>query len=138
VKALTRSISRNTAHPGIHKKSASRRYSFAPTLIVRAKRAAKHFALSSITQKRIAANVYLLLYPKKPLAQAIKAKPELGGLLWQMLKSITPEVLRGEGRVYGGELYKMEPKELGNVSAHSIVSVLPSLSVSAGSQASLW
>src|SRR5438132_13247921 len=81
--------------------------------------------------KAIAANVYLLLYPKKPLADAIKAKPELVGLLWQMLKSITPETLRGEGRVYGGELYKMEPKELGNVPAAKILSSLPPLSISA-------
>ena len=77
----------------------------------------------------------MLLYPKKPLAEAIKAKPELVGLLWQMLKSITPEVLRGEGRVYGGELYKMEPKELGNVFAPSVELILPT---SSSRQASFW
>src|SRR5207253_6984722 len=87
--------------------------------------------------KAIAANVYLLLYPKKPLADAIKARPEVIKLLWQMLKSITPETLRGEGRVYGGELYKMEPKELGNVSANCIVSILPDGS-SKTSQMPLW
>src|SRR6059058_2409247 len=88
--------------------------------------------------KAIAANVYLLLYPKKPLADAIKARPQLIESLWQALKSITPEALRGEGRVYGGELYKIEPRELGNVSAESIASSLPSLSVNPSSQASLW
>lgn len=88
--------------------------------------------------KAIAANVYLLLYPKKPLADAIMAKPELINSLWQALKSITPESLRSEGRVYGGELYKMEPKELGNVSAESIISDLPLLCLAAGTQVSLW
>jgi adenine-specific DNA-methyltransferase len=88
--------------------------------------------------KAIAANVYLLLYPKKPLADAIKAQPELVGSLWQALKAIKPEVLTGEGRVYGGGLYKMEPRELGNVSADSIVSILPSLSVGHGTQVTLW
>jgi len=53
----------------------------------------------------------LLPYPKKSLVDAIKAKPELVKSLWQALKSITPEALSGEGRVYGGELYKMEPKD---------------------------
>jgi len=88
--------------------------------------------------KAIAANVYLLLYPKKELASAIKKNPELITSLWQMLKSITPETLRGEGRVYGGELYKMEPKELGNVSAKSIVSALPGFSAWAVTQGALW
>src|SRR5207253_5661468 len=88
--------------------------------------------------KAIAANVYLLLYPKKPLADAMKTKPEIVGSLWQALKAIKPETLRGEGRVYGGELYKMEPKELGNVSAEEIISCLPQLSVNAPSQTSLW
>lgn len=88
--------------------------------------------------KAIAANVYLLLYPKKPLADAIKAKPEIIDSLWQALKAIKPEALTGEGRVYGGGLYKMEPRELGNVSADSIVSVLPSMSVGHATQVTLW
>jgi hypothetical protein len=86
----------------------------------------------------IAANVYLLLYPKKPLAEATKAKPELIQTLWKALKAIKSEALTGEGRVYGGGLYKMEPKELGNVSAESILSTLPIPSVNVGTQASLW
>lgn len=88
--------------------------------------------------KAIAANVYLLLYPKKPLAEAIKTQPELIESLWQALKAITPEALRGEGRVYGGELYKMEPRELGNVPAEGIISALPDISISAGTQVSMW
>jgi hypothetical protein len=88
--------------------------------------------------KAIAANVYLLLYPKKPLAEAIKAKPELIQSLWQALKAITSEALTNEGRVYGGGLYKMEPKELGNVSAESVLSVLPSMSVGHRTQVTLW
>lgn len=71
--------------------------------------------------KAIAANVYLLLYPKKELAAAIKQDPELVLTLWTMLKSITPEALRQAGRVYGGELYKLEPKELGNVPVGGII-----------------
>jgi len=88
--------------------------------------------------KAIAANVYLLLYPKKPLADLLKTRPELIQSVWQALKEITSDALTGEGRVYGGELYKMEPKELGNVSASSIVSVLPSMSVGGGTQVKLW
>lgn len=88
--------------------------------------------------KAIAANVYLLLYPKKPLADAIKANPDLIGSVWQALKTIKSEALTGEGRVYGGGLYKMEPRELGNVSADSVVAILPSMSVGHGTQVTLW
>jgi len=88
--------------------------------------------------KAIAANVYLLLYPKKELAAAIKKEPNLIQSLWEMLKSIKPEALRGEGRVYGGELYKMEPKELGNVSAAEIHLKIPALSAKAAVQRALW
>jgi adenine-specific DNA-methyltransferase len=88
--------------------------------------------------KAIAANVYLLLYPKKPLADLLKTKPELIQSLWHALKAITSEALTGEGRVYGGELYKMEPNELGNVSADSIASLLPSISVGQDTQVTLW
>jgi hypothetical protein len=39
------------------------------------------------------------------------------------------ELLLGEGRVYGGGLHKLEPKELGNVDAAMILRVLPELVV---------
>lgn len=88
--------------------------------------------------KAIAANVYLLLYPKKPLADAINARPELVDSVWQALRAITSEALTGEGRVYGGGLYKMEPRELGNVSADGLVSLLPSLNIKRDIQVAFW
>ncbi len=72
-----------------------------------------------------AANVYLLLYPKAPLAKALDGDPKLGRLIWKFFDSIPSKTLLGEGRVYGGGLYKMEPKELGNVPADAIATLLP-------------
>lgn len=60
----------------------------------------------------IAANVYLMLYPKPALAQLLRAQPELLRSLWDALNRIAPESLRANGRVYGGGLYKLEPREL--------------------------
>jgi hypothetical protein len=71
-----------------------------------------------------AANVYLLLYPVPALAKALEHNPALGRLIWQFLDSIPPEILLGEGRIYGGGLYKMEPRELANVPADAIASLL--------------
>lgn len=64
--------------------------------------------------RAIAANVYLLLYPKPVLARALATNPEIARHIWVALNSIPPSELMGEGRVYGGGLYKMEPKELAN------------------------
>ena len=72
------------------------------------------------------ANVYLMLFPKPELAKLLKDEPELYRNIWQALKSIAPEVLIGEGRVYGGGLYKLEPGELMNTPADAVLSVLPS------------
>jgi predicted RNA methylase len=67
-----------------------------------------------------AANVYLLLYPKPALARQLEREPRLAKRIWEFLNSITPDSLLGEGRVYGGGLHKLEPRELGNVAADDI------------------
>jgi hypothetical protein len=64
--------------------------------------------------KAMATNVYLMLYPKPALEKTLKDKPELLKEIWQALNQISNETLMGEGRVYGGGLHKLEPKELGN------------------------
>jgi adenine-specific DNA-methyltransferase len=75
--------------------------------------------------KATAANVYLLLYPKPPLAGALAEDPSLTRKVWECLRAIEPRELLGEGRVYGGGLHKLEPSELGNVKAASIEALLP-------------
>jgi hypothetical protein len=75
-----------------------------------------------------APNVYLLLYPKPDLALHLKDHPRRIKAVWQALNSIESEILTGEGRVYGGGLHKMEPKELANAPADRILAVLPGLS----------
>lgn len=67
--------------------------------------------------KATAANVYLMLYPKPILSSILRRQPELHQKVWEALSSITPQMMTGEGRLYGGGLHKIEPKELGRVSA---------------------
>lgn len=45
--------------------------------------------------------------------------------VWRLLNAIGPQVLRGEGRVYGGGLSKLEPKELGRVPVAAVVEFPP-------------
>jgi hypothetical protein len=61
------------------------------------------------------ANVYLAMYPTPALQKAMKSDSELLLKLWERLNRIDPASLLGEGRVYGGGLHKLEPKELANV-----------------------
>ena len=72
-----------------------------------------------------AANVYLMLYPKELLTCALDGDPTLKTRIWRILNDISPKTMLGEGRVYGGGLHKLEPKELGNVPATSIAEILP-------------
>jgi hypothetical protein len=69
-------------------------------------------------------NVYLLLYPKGPFKTALAANPVLYGMLFEALQAIDTDGFMGEGRVYGGGLYKMEPKELARISAESVFTSL--------------
>jgi predicted RNA methylase len=63
----------------------------------------------------VATNSYLMLYPKEPIAKAINANPQIVVKVWHALKEITAVDLVSEGRVYGGGLKKIEPKELSKV-----------------------
>jgi hypothetical protein len=65
--------------------------------------------------KATALNVYLMLYPTMRLREAMILDPSLIERIWRSLNQTPPSVLLGEGRVYGGGLYKMEPKELANL-----------------------
>lgn len=70
-------------------------------------------------------NVYLILYPKHALQRALKGNPSLKWQVWKVLNEICPQTMLNEGRVYGGGLHKLEPKELGNVPATRIADLLP-------------
>jgi adenine-specific DNA-methyltransferase len=66
-------------------------------------------------------NVYLMLYPKGPLLAALQKRPELEEQVFNTLRRITPGELISEGRVYGGGLHKVEPKELAQIPARPIL-----------------
>jgi adenine-specific DNA-methyltransferase len=63
----------------------------------------------------IAANVYLMLYPKPDIEERVREDGNVQESLFRCLQSICIESLVGEGRVYGGGLHKVEPKELAKV-----------------------
>ena len=72
-----------------------------------------------------AANVYLMLYPREPFECAMLDSPELKRRVWEYLNRICPQAMLGEGRVYGGGLHKLEPRELGNVPAGVLLDLFP-------------
>ncbi|HMD85364.1 MAG TPA: N-6 DNA methylase [Terriglobia bacterium] len=63
--------------------------------------------------KATAANVWLLLYPNAALKAALRTSPDLLDTVFQYLQCATGVEL--VGRVYGGGLNKIEPRELGNL-----------------------
>lgn len=65
--------------------------------------------------KATASNSYLMLYPKPDLQKSLDTDPTLYRKVWKSLKEITTQELVTSGRVYGGGLHKLEPKELSNV-----------------------
>jgi adenine-specific DNA-methyltransferase len=70
-----------------------------------------------------ATNVYLMLYPQPLLAKQLLLDPGTLRSIWRALNSIGRETLLGNGRVYGGGMHKLEPKELANVPADAIAAV---------------
>jgi predicted RNA methylase len=74
--------------------------------------------------RAIVANTYLMLYPRERLARYIGADPARARCVWQALKSIESAALRLGGRVYGGGLYKLEPRELSAIPAPEVAALL--------------
>lgn len=74
--------------------------------------------------KATAHNVYLMLYPKPRLFDVLRQHPELEGRIFEALQNITPGQLLSEGRVYGGGLHKVEPKELAQIDARPILDII--------------
>lgn len=70
-------------------------------------------------------NVYLALYPSGPLVEAIRADSGCRRRIWEILNRICPEAMLMEGRVYGGGLNKLEPRELANVPVPELAEYFP-------------
>lgn len=71
----------------------------------------------------VATNSYLLLYPKAEFKRKLRNVAVLRRV-WNVLNSIPKEDLKRCGRVYGGGLYKIEPKELLNVPVSQLEDLL--------------
>lgn len=94
---------------------------FLCTYMGRNRNGAKPFRFLWNKSDATAANVYLLLYPKPHLKTVLDNHPGLTASVFEGLQEIEPDNFIAEGRVYGGGLHKVEPKELAALSAQTIV-----------------
>lgn len=72
----------------------------------------------------IATNVYLMLYPKAPLARATSSTAGREAV-WRALRRSVEAQWSESGRVYGGGLHKVEPGELGRIRADALIDACP-------------
>jgi len=93
------------------------------------KKGKKPFRFFLNRSKAIVANTYLMLYPKPLVERAISESPELAKEIVMAFNNITAEAMIDEGRVYGGGLHKLEPKELGNINAEPLSDLLSHLKI---------
>jgi hypothetical protein len=87
-------------------------------------RAGKPFRVIWNQSLAVAANVYLMLYPKPALQKSLSADRSLFAKIFAALSAIDESTFTGEGRVYGGGLYKLEPAELGRVACPGLSNIL--------------
>ena len=76
------------------------------------------------TSKATAANAYLMLYPNVEVQRALLGTPALTRRIWACLNQLSQQAMLAEGRVYGGGLHKLEPRELATVPARALADVL--------------
>ena len=97
------------------------------TYMGRGRNGAKPFRFILNHSQATACNVYLMFYPKPMFARAFERNPELLRTVWEFLNEIETDELLEHGRVYGGGLHKLEPKELRGVSAEALIVKMPEI-----------
>jgi len=101
----------------------------APFLCTYMGRNQKPFRFILNNSQAIAANVYLYLYPKPVLQRLIEQDSTVAESIWELLNNIDIQLFIQNGRVYGGGLHKLEPKELQSIPIPEICSIEPSLHI---------
>ena len=86
----------------------------------------------------VAPNVYLLMYPRLNLSKHLAAAPLLEREIWLLLNQINAESMLREGRIYGGGLCKLEPRELARIPFNEILTLIPSFSPELSTQPTLF
>ena len=94
------------------------------TYMGRSDHAGKPFRFLLNNSQATATNVFLMLYPQPLLQAQLAVNPDAIRILWEALNAIKPEVILGNGRVYGGGLHKLEPKELANVNTDEMAALI--------------
>jgi hypothetical protein len=97
---------------------------FLCTYMGRASKGRKPFRFLWNQSRALASNLYLMLYPKGPLQEALRADPGLFPAVFSALEQVDSSAFLQEGRVYGGALYKMEPKELARLSGELLLQAI--------------
>ncbi len=106
---------------------------FLCTYMGRSSNGAAPFRVVLNQSRAIATNVYLMLYPKKPLRREMSGEAGQRVVLASLNRIVEAE-WETSRRVYGGGLYKVEPRELGSLSAGALVDALPGLGSAAPGQ----
>ena len=99
---------------------------FLCTYMGRSSNGAAPFRVILNRSRAIATNVYLMLYPKRPLRREIAGESRARAVL-ASLNGIVEAQWETNRRVYGGGLYKVEPRELGGIAADALIDALPGL-----------
>ncbi|MGH8565694.1 MAG: hypothetical protein ACREXW_17030 [Gammaproteobacteria bacterium] len=86
----------------------------------------------------VGTELYLMLYPPNGLAAMLRKHPGRAADVHELLGRVSGHKLRGEGRVYDGGLNKIDPSELGRISAAPFVERWPEFRPSVRRQGELF
>lgn len=88
-------------------------------------RAAEAFPPSSLVFADDEGGLAVGHVPNRPTCRGDRPGRGVAAQSVDLLNNVRLEDLLGEGRIYGGGLHKLEPKELANVPAAAVVELLP-------------